>query len=179
MIKLSILIATIPERADMLQSLLKVLYPQQSIDVEILIDPCMDYNIGIKRNKLLARAGGDYIVYADDDDSVSPKYVELILKAIETEPDCVGINGTITINGTAERPWFISKEYKRWYEWQRVYYRTPNHISPVKRALALIAGFPETTFGEDYAYSMSLLPLLKTEVIIDEPLYTYKYVSKQ
>lgn len=147
-------------------------------NVEILADESMGYNIGTKRNGLLARAKGDYIIFADDDDEVSPNYISLILKAIETNPDSVAINGTITINGGPERQWFISKKNKGWWEQDNIYYRCPNHISPVRRELALKVGFPEIAFGEDYQYSMALLPLLNTETIIEEPIYKYIYVNK-
>jgi hypothetical protein len=32
--------------------------------------------------------------------------------------------------------------------------------------------------GEDYEYSMGILPHLKREVLIDKELYHYKYVTK-
>lgn len=143
--------------------------------VEIIADDSMDYNVGVKRNKLLAMANGEYIVFVDDDDQVSPNYVSLILEAIKSGADCIGINGTMTTNGHALQQWFISKEYQQWHTANYIHYRTPNHISPVKRELALQAGFPEIAFGEDAEYSRRLLPLLKTETIIKEPLYHYDY----
>jgi len=181
-VKLSILIATMPSRKQLCEELVNgILAPQVSkhyLDVECIIDDCMAYNIGIKRNKLLEKSNGNYIVFCDDDDSISSNYISSILKAIESKPDCVGINGIITFNGCHEKKWFISKEYGSWYEKNNIYYRTPNHISPVKRELALQAGFPEIAFGEDAEYSRRLLPLLKTETIINEPIYHYRYVQK-
>ena len=38
--------------------------------------------------------------------------------------------------------------------------------------------FPQIEFGEDYEYSMGILPLLKEEVFIDEQLYHYKFMAK-
>lgn len=177
-IKLSILIATIPSRKESFYSLLDNLNYQlcTTQGVEILSDDSIHINIGQKRNSLLLRAKGEYIIFADDDDEVSQNYVSLILKAIESKPDCVAINGTITTNGKDEKKWFISRVYGRWYtgkDW--IYYRTPNHISPVRRELALKAGFPEICHGEDHTYSMRLLPLLKTETTIEQPIYHYKY----
>lgn len=180
MIKLSILIATIPSRKSEFAQLISVLQPQQNSEVELLLDGCMDYNIGVKRNRLLQQAKGEYIVFIDDDDQISDKYVSSILNACNTGDDCIGINGTITTNGRNERRWFISKEYGHWYTGDDgTYYRTPNHISPVKRKLALQAGFPEIAFGEDAEYSRRLLPLLKTETIISEPIYKYLYISNK
>jgi glycosyltransferase involved in cell wall biosynthesis len=175
MIKLSILIASMPAHLAHLDGLMQILSPQITGEVEIVTDSSMGYNIGTKRNKLLEMASGEYIVFIDADDRVSPKYVELILNAIKTRPDCVGISGYITTNGGNMRQWYISKDYGYWYELNNVYYRTPNHISPVKRELALQARFPEWTTAEDAEYSKRLYPLLNTEVKIEGNIYHYNY----
>lgn len=177
MIKLSILIATMPTRKQQLYFLMYDLQ-RQGGDVEILTDEEMGYNIGTKRNLLLMRAQGEYIVFIDDDDQVSEDYVSKILAATSKKPDCMGISGKITFNGENEKQWHISKEYGRWYEENGVYYRTPNHISPVRRELAMQAGFPEIANGEDYEYSMRLLPLLKSETIVSGNIYHYDFWTK-
>lgn len=177
-IKLSILIATMPVRAFQFKNLMEILYRQKTAEVEIIYDVSMMYNIGVKRNNLLQSAIGKYIVFIDDDDLISSDYIEKILKAIESKPDCIGISGVITTNGGNKRSWHISKDFKEWYEQLSIYYRTPNHISPVRRELALKAGFPPIAFGEDHEYSMRLLPLLKTEVKIEGILYYYRYEEK-
>lgn len=181
--KLSILIATIPCRASQFERLYKSILDQaflvfDCVPFQVLYDDSLDYNIGTKRNKLLKTATGDYIVFVDDDDEISPDYISKILQATQSSPDCIGINGTISFNGQHERQWFISKEYDYWHEKNGIYYRTPNHISPVRREIALQAMFPEISFGEDAEYSKRILPLLKTEVVINEPIYKYLYVQK-
>ena len=178
MVRLSILIATMPDRAANLDALMSTLRPQLTKEVEVITDSSMSYNIGTKRNKLLSLATGDYVVFIDDDDKISPKYVELILNAIEDSPDCVGISGIITTNGAFMKQWHISMDYGYWREENGVYLRTPNHISPVRLALALQAGFPELERGEDSEYSRRLFPLLKTEVKIPGNIYHYQFVQK-
>lgn len=178
-VKLSILIATMPSRRDKLANLRQVLDRQLTPEVEVITDISMNYNIGTKRNKLLALASGKYIVFIDDDDLIAFNYVAQILRAIETGSDCIGISGVITTNGTRQMNWYISKEYLGWFERNNVYYRTPNHISPIRRELALQARFPEIAFGEDFEYSMRLLPLLKSEVKIPGILYYYRYSTKK
>lgn len=180
MLKLSILIATMPSRQAQFNSLMGNLYKQIEIhpEVEVVCDSSMQYNIGIKRNNLLEQAKGEYVVFCDDDDLVSPNYISKILTACETGADCIGISGFITTNGRNRKEWHISKDYGSWYERGGVYYRTPNHISPVKRELALQAGFPEIAFGEDAEYSRRLLPLLKTETKVEGNIYHYDYYIK-
>jgi glycosyltransferase involved in cell wall biosynthesis len=176
--RLSILIATTPSRSAKLAELMAILQPQLTDDVELIMDDSVDYNIGIKRNFLLSLATASHIVFIDDDDLISPNYVSKILPIIEhVNPDCIGINGIITTNGGNERRWWISKDFPGWYQTEAGYFRTPNHISPVRRELALLAGFPETSFGEDAEYSRRLHPLLGIEVKIEEPLYHYRYVK--
>jgi len=117
----------------------------------------------------------------DDDDDVSDDYVEKIFFTILKHPyiDCIGIEGIITTDGAQQKDWIISIECKDWYEENDVYFRTPNHISPVRRELALQAGFPDVTYAEDREYSKRLLPLCKNEAKIKGCLYHYKYVSQK
>jgi glycosyltransferase involved in cell wall biosynthesis len=177
-ITLSILIATMPKREHEFAQMISMVQVQQTNEVEILFDGSMGYNIGVKRNKLLERSKGDYICFIDDDDEIASNYVSLILEACKSGADCIGISGIITTNGSDKRQWHISKDYGYWHEKDGVYLRTPNHISPVKRELALKAGFPEISFGEDAVYSERLLSFLNTEVKIEQNIYHYKYCTK-
>lgn len=174
-----------PIRVNKLANLRAVLDRQLTQQVEVITDSSMNYNIGTKRNKLLSLATGKYVVFIDDDDLISSDYIAQVVLACsmynkdQDNPDCIGISGVISTNGGNERQWHISKDYQMWFERSGVYYRTPNHISPVKRELALAAGFPEISFGEDFEYSMRLLPMLKTEVKIPGILYYYRYESRK
>jgi hypothetical protein len=186
---LSILICTIEERKDKFKYLMKKLTEQierhhlKQIcrEVEILsFCDNREMTIGKKRNKLLEMAEGEYICFIDDDDDVSDDYVELIVSKIKwNNPDCIGTQGIISFDGTNERQWYISKDYGRWYEENNVYYRTPNHLSPVKKELALQVKFPEVNFSEDNDYSQRLFSLLKTETKIEKNIYFYKYISNK
>lgn len=174
-LKLSILIPTIPRHSKPFAELLEILSPQLTDEVEVILDCDIVSNIGIKRNNLLAQAIGEYIVFIDSDDKISDDYVAKILSATSTSPDCIGISGIITINRQTHQKWHISKEYGSWYTEGEIYYRTPNHISPVRRELALQAGFPEIDNGEDRVYSERLLGLLMSEVVVEGEIYHYDY----
>jgi glycosyltransferase involved in cell wall biosynthesis len=127
----------------------------------------------------LNQASGDFIVFVDDDDDVDDNYVDEILKVIIENPniDCIGINGLITFDGDKGKPWSISIKHGHWHETDEMYLRTPNHISPVRRSIALKAKFPDISYGEDMEYSKRILPMCKKEACIDKPLYHYKYIS--
>ena len=179
MIKLSILIPTTKSREKVFSVLKKEIERQiEGQPVELLINEHETDNVGKKRNDLLRQAKGTWVVSVDSDDHISKDYVSKILKATETNPDCIGISGYITTNGKHKKQWHISKEYGSWYERNSVYFRTPNHISPVKRELALKVMFPEISFGEDAVYSERILPFLKSEVRVRGDIYHYDFKNK-
>lgn len=175
MAELSILICSIEERMASLSKLLCLLDEQKTNDVEILVEvDNKQKTTGTKRNILLERASGEYIAFIDDDDLISGDYVDKILKAICTRPDCCGIEGLITFQSRKiVRKFIHSIKYNKWFENGGIYYRNPNHLSPVRRYLALKAKFPSITVGEDHEYSRRLFPFLKSEVYIHGPIYYY------
>ena len=98
--KLSILILTVVGRESMLNELLNVINSQKKDDIEILIENDNGkMKLGRKRNNLIDRAIGDYIVFVDDDDMVPDYYVSEILKGIESQPDCCSLEGVVTFDG--------------------------------------------------------------------------------
>jgi len=186
---LSILICTMPSRRDMFVQLRTALMHQVKschatggirLPVQILEDDRVGITTGLKRQWLLKMARGSMIVYFDDDDWPADDYVLQTLLAMKKMPDadCIGIQGWMTTDGQNREDWRISKDYGSWYKQKGIYYRTPNHISPVRREIALQVGFPDKNIGEDYDYSMGILPLLKKEVKIDKDLYHYRFVNK-
>jgi GT2 family glycosyltransferase len=178
---LSICVCSIFTRKAFLDRLLAVLSPQLSQRVELLIAiDAGQVPIGQKRQRLLDQARGDFVVFIDDDDLVSPDYVRLILRAIYGNPsadaitylskryqdgvyeaDCVyslrnpSNEGFVTIDGF--------KTYTRW----------PYHVTPIRREIAIEVGFRKLNFLEDTDFATRLRPLLHTEAFINEFLYFY------
>jgi glycosyltransferase involved in cell wall biosynthesis len=163
----------------MLDGLIAKLSGQCKDKVEILVDADNgEKTIGKKRNDLVASACGEYVVFVDDDDDVSDDYAPKILFALRTRPDCVGMEGIITIGGESSI-FKHSIEYCGWYTGIDGYYRTPNHLNPIKRSIALAVGFPSSVqFGEDQRYSEAIIKHLKTEKYIEGPIYFYKCTKK-
>jgi glycosyltransferase involved in cell wall biosynthesis len=139
-------------------------------------------SIGAKRNRLLDRADRKYLAFVDDDDMVDPAYVSLVLNAIHThnEPDCIGMCGYIMKNG--QRTWQFrhSITVTNWCRDKkaRIYFRTPNHLNPVKSVFAKQLQFPETNRGEDRAYSDAIRKYLHSEAFIEHPIYYYRMGNK-
>jgi hypothetical protein len=56
-----------------------------------------------------------------------------------------------------------------------IYLRTPNHLNPIKRSLALAVRFADVWFGEDRDFARRIAPTLRTEArqLLGQPLYFY------
>ncbi len=177
--KLSVLVSSIIERqAYYLKRMLSILEPQLTSDIELVIETDnRELSIGAKQQILLERAKGDYLCYVDEDDIIPAYYISEILKAIRSQPDCVGINGIITHDEKNPFPFYNSIRYDHWYSNDKGHYRCPNHMNPVKRELAIQSHFKDAYHG-DHEYSMILHPLLKTEIVIDKCMYFYLTKSK-
>lgn len=177
---LSILVPTIESRIALMSTLMFHLREQvKDRPVEILfLTDTAEYKMstGKKRQELLQMAHGDYVVFIDDDDWVPEYYIDEMLLACASGADCFAINGIMTTDGQHETKWYLSKDFKN--EDKRegnktVYYRHTNHITGVKRSIALAAGFPDKSNAEDKYYSDRLI--LKTEYKIEKPMYHYRF----
>lgn len=176
--KLSILISTLVERKQCFERLLTLIEPQLTSDVELLVDvDNREVTLGAKRQRIIEKASGDYIVFVDDDDVIPGYYVSEILKAIEGKPDCVGINGIITTNAIDPKPFYHSIKYDTWFEDEKGFYRCPNHLNPIKREIVLQVGFNDIAYGEDFDYSTRMVGNLHTETYIEKCMYYYLALS--
>jgi glycosyltransferase involved in cell wall biosynthesis len=185
---ISILIPTLPVRGTMFKKMVKKIHEQASRinaadEIEILFDARgPETPTGTKRNYLLQEATGIYVTGVDDDDQIPDYYIEELLKAAESNADCFAINGVMTTNDTNQIQWFIAKDNPYVAEIRNgktVYLRHPNHITPIRATIAKQFAFPDIWHGEDYAWCSALKAsgLIKTEYIIERPMYWYKFIS--
>lgn len=180
--KFSILIPTLPERHALLKRLENVLLPQLVEGVEIVKDDRpRGISTGQKRTELISRANGQHVCFVDDDDMVAVYYVSEILKALESNPDCVTFDGWMTTNGISRVDWSIKlgERYEARKDPDGItrYYRFPNHLCPIRKTIAQQVIFPAKYQGEDYEWAKSINDrgLLKTSVHIPLKLYHYDY----
>lgn len=188
MIYLSVLIPTLESRKYHFENITKSLLHQKMAlenpnDVEVLsYNDNREKTTGFKRNVLIEKSKGKFVVFVDDDDVLSDDYLKLIIQAIKENPgiDAVGIRGEYTENGSAPKPFETSLKH-HWEFKDGWYYRTINHISPIKREHAIAVKFPDKVLGEDYEYTMELKKsgLLKKEVVVEKPIYFYNFVSNK
>jgi hypothetical protein len=149
--------------------------------VEVLhIQDNREMSVGKKRNQLLRQAQGRLIAFVDDDDDISDQYITKIESVIKSyDVDSIGINGIITTEGRNAKKFYISREYE-WEDKKGIYLRFPNHITPIRREIAVQFKFPDINCGEDYDWSMKIKKsgLLRSEVKISDPLYFYKFSKR-
>lgn len=188
-VKLSILIPTVYGREAELNNLLTTIAKgtanTQMISVSIAKDN-KEISIGQKREQLYKSARGKYSWMLDDDDSIAPNAIELILKAIDEnlDVDCITFEEKVLINGEEYRSNFSNK-YADWvgdgnseffdgFHFQRtVFYKCV-----IKTELAKQVPFKPLRFGEDHEWAKDLKPLIQTEYHIPEQLYHYIHNSK-
>lgn len=150
-----------------------------------------DLTFGGKRNAILKAAQGEYVCCFDDDDEPHPRFLELVLAAIEQKPDVIGYKvacyGYAQVNGQFDpsimEPADVSIKYDGWYNDRNgfKYVRCPHHIVPVRAEHVREIGFKPMHHGEDHEYSIRLRDsgLLKKEVYIDEFMYLYLFNAKK
>ena len=144
---------------------------------------CKSMSIGEKRNRLLEMSSGQYVVFIDDDDNVPEYYIAEILKAIKTQPDCVSIKGIIKfepIDNKPDRVFIHSLKYNKDTVVDGITVgKSPNHLNPIKREIAITVDFIKKSWAEDSDWAARVYPLLKTEVVIEKFMYAYfAYESK-
>lgn len=181
--RLSILLATVESRRDLFALLHAELLRQsegRSVELVIACDN-KEISIGKKRQNLLEAAKGGYVCFIDDDDWISPAYVDDILAALTKNPDCIGFEIQCTHNGQNPQRAIASMRYKQWVDDRDGYRfcRSTYHKTPVRRELALQAGFPDLRYGEDKIYSERIIGLVKSEVFIKSTLYFYRFSSRE
>jgi hypothetical protein len=154
-----------------------------SREIEVLIDEDnKEKSIGQKRQDLLQRANGKYIVGIDSDDWISDDYIKKIYKAITNNPevDHIGFYEKCNIDGDITKSIFSIK-YLKWHENLDGYdhIRCANPKSVIKREIAIKVGFEDIRYGEDRIFSEKVTPLLSTEIFIDDMLYYYRRINSE
>jgi hypothetical protein len=139
--------------------------------------------IGEKRTLLVRQAKGRFACFVDDDDNVSPDYIQIIRRALEQVPDAdvVQMRGAYYVDDCFDRPFFHSLTHQTYWEDAHGFYRPPNHLNVTRTYIMQTIPFQTSSFGEDTDYALRLAQshLLQTEAVIgeDEILYHYYYVS--
>lgn len=183
---LSILIPTLTTRSVLLSALLEKLEKQIRVfgtdpRVEVLIDEDNgEVSVGAKRNHLIQESQGDFVVFVDDDDDLSDDYVAQLRRAIVDHPDvdCIGLRSVMTTEGRNPLPVEFSLRHKQPSDIGVMFLRPPQHLTPIRREIAVRHKFEEINLGEDALWARLIAPDLHEEHFIDKVLYHYRFDPK-
>lgn len=196
MIKLSILVSTIPRRMNTFYPALmsKLLYQIGGrTDVELLgLFDNKKRSVGHKRNELLKMAQGEFLVFIDDDDDISNDFLESILENLYAHPeaDCVVFDCITTINGNTKEQTY--SKYSIAYDYHQVEAIGPNPLNPAytikyqwrgkpahtmvwKSSIAKSHLYINQNYGEDVDWVKRACVDIKNEIRIDKVLYFYNF----
>lgn len=181
-LKLTICILSLPDRVEYLTNILKEIYAQpieylKQTEILIAVD-YKQYTIGEKRNQLLEAAKGDYVTFIDDDDSISADYLKEVFTGINMNVDAIGITGMYAPVIGEHKEFRCSKDYK-WENKQDAYYRSIQHICPIKTSIARQVKYPSINFTEDKIYSETVQPYIISDYVSSKIIYYYKYRHKK
>lgn len=178
-----VLVPTLLNREFYLSRLMTVLEPQFANHANACyVCDWGEGSIGAKRQRMMETSKADYVAFVDDDDLVSADYLDRIMPCLASAPDVVGITMHVKMDGRDWHPSPIFRHSLRFREntgWSHND-RTPHHLCPMRRDIALRSRFPDLMWGEDYSFALGVLPHLQTEEWSgDEPLYFYEYRSRK
>jgi hypothetical protein len=134
------------------------------------------------RQSMVLGATTDYVCFVDDDDLVSPDYVDEVVTALGERPDYVGFQVQCYSDGAPIAVAYHSLEHRSWRNLRGRFERDISHINPIRTALARQASFTvaRTGMAEDRVWANQLrrMRIVRTEVVVPQILYHYLYVPK-
>ena len=189
-ILLSILTASIPERADKLEMLTEKITAQiGDLPVEHLV--FLDNRkrtIGAKRDALLRIARGTFIAYVDDDDTVSPDYVASLVDAIKIaitptfsqtdhRVDVITFAQFARVDEASAKIVVGLRQENQPFVPDTEVLRAAWHICAWRRSVAILSHFPESNYGEDWAFAAQLNRIARASIHLDKVLHVYRFNS--
>jgi glycosyltransferase involved in cell wall biosynthesis len=186
---LSVLIPTIKDRSVMFHRLYIELVKQVSAlhevhptlgTVEVLFNDSAKFlegglSIGKKRESLVRAATGKYLCFCDDDEWVSPNYIETLVRVCHHDRDVVTfrnftrldtfwtiIDMSLNFPNDQASPLFTVR-------------RKPWHICPVRSLFAKRVQFQDTNYSEDFDWMGKVLEFCTSEAKTDAVLHEYHH----
>ena len=133
-------------------------------------------SIGKKREWLLNIALGTYICFLDDDDQVSPDYIETLLRLCYEDKDvCTFRNFSTFDNYWTVVDMDLEHEENEQATPENIVKRKPWHICPVKAEHAKGIEFPDSNYGEDWVWFEQVLKNCKTQAKTNKIIHRYNH----
>ncbi len=181
---LSILIPTIPYRYRYMQRLFDELRKQSDnykLPIEVLTMPGPPFlngglSIGKKREALVKGATGKYLCFLDDDDTISPDYVETLLRLCNEGKHVCSFRAIYKLQtywGVVNMS--LSNRENEQATPERIIQRPPWHMCPVWSEFAKLYEFKDINNAEDFDWMQRVLSHCQTEAHTDRILFQYNH----
>ena len=119
-------------------------------------------SIGAKRQALVDIARGQYLAFVDDDDDISPDYVDRLLKAAQTGADVITFRQRAIYNGLESEVHFGINNQDEAFKPGGITLRAPWHVCAWKRERVDECLFVESNYGEDKIWCLQARQRIKT-----------------
>ena len=181
MIKLSILVPTVPSRIELfyvklMKELLRQIEPYKNeIELISLFDN-KKRSIGKKRQEMINLSQGEYIVFIDDDDRISDDYINQIMTKLSENPntDCVVFDSICRVNGAIDKLCKYGIEFEYGDINDRLEWRgKPAHTMVYAVSIVKNHQYTDMGYGEDYDWVKRAYLDIKNQIRIDKVLYYY------
>lgn len=189
---LSIVMISVPERKKQFNILRKKV--QSQIDYCKKVHPTLGYaeiipvitpktihggpTIGAKRQMGLDKSGALYVCWLDDDDDVSPDYVETILRLAYKGGDVLTFSSICEFDAY----WSLVKMNLIYTKDEQskpgIVFRRPYHVCAFLRQNLEGIKFPDANLDEDTGFISQALPRCKKQSTTDSILHKYSRVTK-
>jgi len=184
---LSIVMITIPERALQFYRLKAKIMKQIDYcrethptlgDVELVIINSKKFtkggeSIGVKRTNGLRLSKGKYVCWLDDDDDISPDYIETLLRLALWNKDVLVFNNISRFDNF----WALVQmnlDFKQDEQaFPGIIKRRPYHVCGWRRELLNGISFPDLNWDEDTAFIEQALKVCKTQSKTEAVLHEY------
>jgi glycosyltransferase involved in cell wall biosynthesis len=135
-------------------------------------------SIGAKRQQGMNKAKGKYVIWLDDDDNISPDYIETLLRLAESNADVLTFNNLSKF----ENYWMIVNMSLNNKEDEQAHpgfiKRRPYTICAWKKETVKNVKWINDNINEDVSFINEALNIVKTECHTDNILHEYNRETK-
>lgn len=193
MILLSILIPTIPDRNEKFTALYNELMRQKTAfdtlhdiigELEVVVNSGVKFldgglSIGKKREALVKEANGEYLCFLDDDESVSPNYVETLMRLAKQDADVCTFRAIVKMqNFWSVLDMRLVYNFHDQLNPDYTVRRAPWHVCPMRSKYAKLFHFQDINAAEDSEWMKKVLTRCTTEAHTDKVILQYNHKSE-
>jgi glycosyltransferase involved in cell wall biosynthesis len=189
---LSIVMITVPERAATFQKLRQKVMQQigecfkihPTLGTVEIVEVSGDRtdkggkSIGEKRQEGLNRSIGKYVCWLDDDDNISPDYVETLLRLAYSDPDVLSFNSFAVFDNF----WCLIQMNLDYIVDEQagpgIVHRRPYHVCGFRRSILNQCVFPNANWDEDTGFLAQVWPKCKSQSKTEAILHEYNRLTK-